>query len=134
MADQNSNNSNKQDFVLHILVTFTDGTFGISTGKSFFKPKLPQNQTLKTAVAVRWPAGVDVYTSWNLFDYEGPANCNKSKQSLHNGSILKSGTILFYSESIDEIRKERDKLILQGNESQYLKSTDGKQKFVHQTT
>ncbi|KAK4006528.1 hypothetical protein OUZ56_011682 [Daphnia magna] len=130
MADQNSNSSNKQDFVLHILVTFTDGTFGISTGKLFFKPKLPQKSDIEDWV---WPAGVDFSTSWNLLDYEGPADCNKSKQSLHNGSILKSGTIMFYSESIDEIRKERDKLILQGNESKYLKSTDGKQKFEYPT-
>ncbi|KZS04588.1 Uncharacterized protein APZ42_032444 [Daphnia magna] len=136
MADQNSNSSNKQDFVLHILVTFTDGTFGILTGKSFFKTKFPQKSDIEDWVVLLkswWPAGVDVSTSWNLLDYEGPADCNKSKQSLHNGSILKSGTIMFYSESIDEIRKERDKLILQGNESKYLKTTDGKQKFEYPT-
>ena len=35
------NDSNKPDFILHILVSFNDGTFGISTGQSFFQPLLP---------------------------------------------------------------------------------------------
>ena len=41
MTYQNSDNSKKLDFIMHILLSLNDGTIGISTGQSFLKPKLP---------------------------------------------------------------------------------------------
>ena len=52
MAVQNYDNSSKSEFVMHILVSFNDGTFGISTGKSFFKPKLPPKSDIEDWVTL----------------------------------------------------------------------------------
>lgn len=38
MVEKVSDNSS---FVMHILLSFTDGSFGITNGESFFKPILP---------------------------------------------------------------------------------------------
>lgn len=41
---------------------------------------------------------------------------------------------IFFLESEDEMREEREKLILQANDKKYLKTKDAKQKFGYPTT